>query len=279
MARRNEKPHRIRKLFKRVFLVLVLLLLAVVAESYLKLYFVNSPALPKPPKLITASPVDLNQIIGFSKFRSCNGQDYSGKNDQGIIENKRTMKMSVFPANELRNKLHVIKIYAPFDGKITFIFQENGTDKQPSYQIYVQSSKQPDYAITFFHSDPLPGTQIGSKINAGQLLAYAHVRGDTDFDIALHHLDHTMLMQDVGELFNMPILPLPKNGYLMPFTNYLSSKVAADFNAVGFDLNNMVISKQYRDNHPCNFNAPTVDNDYQFLPGKARSGQTNLRVQ
>lgn len=279
MAKRIEQRHRKRKFILKSLLVLIILLLIVIAESFVKLYYVNSPALPKPPKIITANPVDLSQIIGFSKFRSCSGHDFSGKNDQGIIESGRSMKMYVIPDDSLKDKLHVIKIYAPFDGKIAFMFQEGGADRQPSYQIYVQSAKQPDYALNFFHTDPLPGTKIGNKVNAGQLLAYAHVRGAADFDIAFHRLDSGVLVQDIGGLFGMPFLPLPKYDYLMPFTNFLSPKVAAEYKAAGFNLDNMTISKQYRDKHACDFNAQPVDSDYQFLSGRTINNLSGSHTQ
>ena len=62
---------------------------------------------------ITANPLDLSQIKSISRFRSCEGHNYSGQNANGEEETYRTMKHYLGSVDQLAQTDQRVKIFAP----------------------------------------------------------------------------------------------------------------------------------------------------------------------
>lgn len=181
---------------------------------------------------ITANPLDLSEISYISPFRSCMGHDYSGKNVIGERENNRSMKHYIGLKNS--NPGSRTKVFAPFDGNIIQVDSEQSSSDT---QVWIRPNSADEFIFVFFHIDLVPGLTKGSRVQSGQLIGYATIKmkGDS-FDIGL---------KKTG-IFTGP------NIFDSPF-NYMTSEVLKDFEKKGITLQNAIISKDYRDNQPCQF--------------------------
>lgn len=242
------------------------LFLIVVLDTVIRTYLVNGKPLPAPAKFITATPVNLEQIAGISKFRSCQGHDMSGKGSSGIIEGNRSMKHYFAPREELKEKLDVIEIRSPFDGQI--VYQQ---PSQKGREMMVAPDADKKWAVIIFHILPLDGYKSGRQVKAGELLGYAHVQGRHDFDIALTHTDGGLLLERVLQLTRgSPHFMLPKGNYMVSPFDYMTEDVLQEFKTAGFDPEKMQYSQEYRDKNPCDFDkAGLATDDWQYLPGFA----------
>lgn len=261
---------KLRKYILLPLLVLLALLAVVVGESALRLFFINGSPLPPPKqKLITAVPFNLEQIAGISKYRSCQGHDYSGKAADGVIENNVSMKHYIVPRSELTDQLGVTEIRSPMDGKVVYSFYEG-----KGSQIFISPASDPDWAVVLIHVDMLPGVKVGSQVKAGQLLGHANTKGRHDFDLAVHHADSWVLAEDIARLLTgSPFVSLPKVGYTDSAFNHMTDEVLAEFKAAGFDPNNMAYTRDFRSQHPCNFDDFQANkDDWQYLPGQSPYG-------
>lgn len=257
-----------KKILKVTFILLAVffgLLLIVVADALIKTNFVNGKPVPTPAtKLVVASPVNLDQIVGISKFRSCQGHDNSGKGPEGIVENNRSMKHYFAPPASIREQLGVIEIFAPFDGKIVHRFPgSHGSE------IMIAPEADRSWAMIVFHIDLLPGYDLGKQVMAGELIGHANVKGRHDFDIGFAYADRSLLIENVLAVFTgSPHFMLPKSSYLTSVFDHMAPEVLAQFKQAGFNTDNMQYSREFRDANKCDFdNAAYIPGDWQYLPG------------
>ena len=173
---------------------------------------------------ITANPLDLTQIKSLSKFRSCVGHDYSGRNAYGEKETDRSMKHYIAPTQPPGQ----VKIFAPFNGEVAYI--DPGA---VGVRVHLSPDAASDANFIFFHVDLLPAfNQEGSIIIAGQHIGYVDE-------------DHLAVNFDIGmRIFGSNQLTVS------PF-NYMSSDVLAEYSARGITLENIIKSKADRDSDPC----------------------------
>jgi hypothetical protein len=125
---------------------------------------------------IVANPLNLSEILEFSRFRGCYGHDWSGQNDQ--------------------------KVYAPFNGTVTKYYgEQDGGD----YALEMRGDHAGKWIFMFGHVFIEPGLEIGSRVMAGELVGRAPITSyydGTEF----------ALMQDIstepGEGLFMKAAPL-----------------------------------------------------------------------
>ncbi len=210
-------------------------------------------------KFIVANPLDLTQIKGFSKYRSCAGHDYRGKTarDDKKESTPRSMKHYVKVKEQFMGKNGAVKAIAPFDGRISNI-EKNDPERKPyDQQVWLTpdtGSKSPrQWHFVFFHIDLKDGLQQGSAVKAGEVIGTAYMtRGpenSTDnFDIAVK--------------FTRPMAPPAID---IPLS-HATDEVLAEYEAYGATLSDFVISKEYRDAHLCPTTGKSLSGDVFFPP-------------
>ncbi len=196
----------------------------VVNEWYNKI--INSEEKGQETKLIVANPIDLSQITRISKFRSCAGHDYSGLNINLEKEPISSMKHYIAANKQLIGAKDTVKIFAPFDGKITEILESDGK------QIFISANKAPKWQFIFFHTSPLPNIQVGASVKAGQLIGQGYMREWDGFDIAFKQFSFRR------EIFDSPFM-------------HMSNEVLKEYELRGVTIENIIILKEFRENNPC----------------------------
>lgn len=202
-------------------------------------------------KYITASPIDLRQIESISRFRSCEGHDYSGQNFAGEVERDRSMKHYVLPKAELRRSDNKVKMFAPFDGKVGSVVMpvattDTGPGKTRGGSINLVTPLDRYVAVELGHIKLAADYKKGDKVKAGQFLGYAVVPDEwNDFDLVLRSIHY-------GRSEN----------YLFVFDsifNHMTDAVLAEYAAVGLTPQKLIYPKELRDQNPCNFPPPETD--------------------
>src|SRR3989344_44974 len=78
-------------------------------------------------RFITANPLDITQIDGFSKYRSCMGHDFRAPDLSGEVEaTPRSMKHYVMVKPEFHGTIDKVSAFAPFDGIISVVDDDLG---------------------------------------------------------------------------------------------------------------------------------------------------------
>ena len=211
-------------------------------------------------KFIISNPLDLSQVVGFSKYRSCAGHDFrnpvaaTGKKE----DTPRSMKHYVMVRDGLRGKNGVVKALAPFDGKISEIDVDMGGPEDQQVWLTPDSINPEQWHFVFFHIDLEDGLKKGSAVKAGQLIGTANLARGPDgatgnFDIAVK-LTRPMRTPAVDA----------------PFA-HMSPSVLDEYAKHGITESNTIISKEVRDASPC----PTVaggDGPDIFFPSQWSAG-------
>lgn len=258
----------------------VLLILVVFAILNVLKFITNrmpSVANSKDDIFITASPVDLSQIQKISALRSCMGHDYSGLNINEEKEDTRSMKHYVQPLQKYNGTSDKVKIFAPFDGTVGRV-QENQDQlraKDPRFggigiAFYPDSSKL--WTMEFGHVYPFPSLKNGSKVKAGELIGYAYVmENGSSFDLALWlDKEGARTFRDDGTQI------------LDSMLNHMPPPVLAEFSKYGVGKENLIVSKEFRDAHPCKEDKPFTNargqTEVKFVQNGA-DGMTELKPQ
>lgn len=196
------------------------------------------------PKFVTANFIDLSKIYSISKFRSGAGHDFSGGG-----EICRSMKHYIKPQPDAAADLYMqqhqgfpaqpdgktdIDIYAPFDGTITQIDEEV---HPVGKQIYMIPDKASAFTVRLFHVYPVPGITAGvlgiggTHVKAGQKIGVIAAHSDTDISV---------------QIGNMPW----NDSYVSVF-DVMTDSVFSAYQSRGVtSKSDLIISKQYRDEHP-----------------------------
>ncbi len=208
-------------------------------------------------KFIVVNPLDLSQISGFSKYRSCMGHDYRGPTvREGKKESTpRSMKHYIKVKEELAGKNEVIKAIAPFTGEISNIEKRDPERKPYDQQVWIapDSPSPRVWNFVFFHIDLRDDLKEGSKVQAGEVIGTAHMtRGPqnyTDnFDMAVK-LTRPMAAPAIDE----------------PFL-HMTDEVLAEYAQYGINPTNIAISKEYRDANLCPTTGDSLAGDVYFPP-------------
>lgn len=201
---------------------------------------------------ITSNPINLSQIESISKFRSCAGHDYSGKNTNGEKETQRSMKHYLQPLDSLKGT-NEIKVFAPFDGKITEVNEE-----ERGAQVWIKS-KTENWNFIFFHINLIPTLKKSSEVKAGELIGNAVVTRDShDFDIGLKKFE------GFNQIFDSPFV-------------HMSEPVLKEYASKGITPEKIILSKQERDTNPCTFGGIKSE-DWIDLSGSLISSESNQKV-
>lgn len=179
---------------------------------------------------LTALPVDLSQIAEISKFRSCNGHDFSGYDTDGQLETTRSMKHYFGPISSLAGATGQVKVYAPIDGTINRMDPEQS---RRGTQLWIGANEY-SWNVILFHLDPTAGISVGTQVKAGQLVGYANLTNAFNFDIAYQRPHPNAQAWDEDSIFN-----------------HMSPSVSAAFAAHGVNTSNVIVSKAARDASPC----------------------------
>lgn len=189
-------------------------------------------------KFITANPLDLSEISSLSKFRSCMGHDYSGKNTSGETETNRSMKHYI----TLKEGIEKAKAFAPFDGEVSSIEQP-----ERGYQVWLKPDANSNFAFIFFHLEPQ--VKKGDKVKAGEQIGYGLIVGEGgNFDMTIKGF----------EGFGGPKI------FDSPFY-HMTDEVLSEYQQKGITLENIIISKDNRDKNPCTFGQGSGQNEQVSL--------------
>ena len=216
------------KWFRWIILVIIIFVLFAVGAYILEnRKFENS----RYAKFITASPIDLDQIDRISYVRSCAGHDYSGENIDGELEKNRSMKHYAIPMETFNHTNNQVKIFAPWEGKITKI---EAASKAGSTGSSIYFSKD-GWWFEIGHVIPRLGLRAGQRVKSGELVGYAEPVDGSAFDLQFYHSGrHIDWLKGIDS-----------------YMNHLAPNVETYYAKYGLTPENMVISKNYRDQNPC----------------------------
>lgn len=202
-------------------------------------------------KYVTASPFDLNQIESISRFRSCEGHDYSGQNFAFEPEADRSMKHYVMPRSEFKRSDNKVKMFAPFDGEVGSIVMpepsaDTGAGKTRGGSMNLITPLDRYVTVELGHIKLANKLKKGDKVKAGELLGYAVVPDEyNDFDLIVRAIHY-------GRSEN----------YIFMFDslfNHMTDGLIAEYTAYGLMPEKLIYPKTLRDQNPCNF--PPSDTD------------------
>lgn len=197
-------------------------------------------------RFITSNPIDLEQIERISQFRSCIGHDYSGYNTDGELEKNRSMKHYLEPKTEYTDSTDKVKIFAPFDGFISEITQEQS---ERGSQVWIDSSKTQGYYFVFFHVGLEDGLKIGSQVTSGELIGYADLENAENFDIALKKVNEH---GDAIDTYDSPL-------------NHMTKSVYREYSQKGITTSTVILSKEDRDKILCEFGVRSDETEWVSL--------------
>lgn len=210
-------------------------------------------------KFIVVNPIDLSQITGLSKYRSCVGHDFrapvitTGKKEA----TPRSMKNYIKVKEELKGKNGVVKAIAPFDGKITNIANWEEVKLPEDMEVWLAPDGDPknprQWNFIFFHIDLRDDLKKGSKVKAGEVIGYAYLtRGP----------ENSTDNFDMSVKFTRPMFPPVID---VPLAHVVD-EVLAEYKALGATLTDMEISKEYRDQNSCPITGEERLGDIFFPP-------------
>lgn len=212
-------------------------------------------------KFILINPLDLSQIKGFSKYRSCMGHDYRGPTVQTDEKESspRSMKHYILVNDELKGKDNIVKAIAPFDGEISHIELKEPNSQPSDRQVWLtpdthSNIKSPrQWHFVFMHIDMRDDLKEGSKIKAGEVIGTAKLaRGEenstNNFDMAVKFTR-----------------PMKEPEIDVPFAHF-SDSVMAQYQKYGIKLADVEIPQQFRDQNPCPLTDKSWGGDVYFPP-------------
>ena len=229
----------------KIKITLIILGILIVGGLGIAMAIFSSPLSPEKlnRRFITSNPLDLSQIAGFSKYRSCAGHDF--RNPTAAASKKedtpRSMKHYVKVRGNLRGKNGVVKALAPFDGKISEIDDDMGGPDDRQIWLTPDSISPVQWHFIFFHIDLDDSLKKGSSVKAGQIIGAANLArgpdGATDnFDIAVK----------ITRPMRTPAVDAP--------FAHMTQDVLDEYAKYGITESDVLISKEKRDAAPC----PTI---------------------
>lgn len=197
-------------------------------------------------KYITASPVDLSQIQGLSKYRSCAGHVRDGYNFNQELENDRSMKHYFYPILAYQGTLDKVKLFSPVDGEITYIDYEKdkvGGRPQNGGGLHISPTMDKNASVVLGHIYTVKDYMVGDMVNAGELVGYASL-GEKGFDF-----DVDLSTQGGTGAYN-------GREVLGSIFDHMTPEVLSEFAKYGITPENTKFTKEYRDAHTCNYPEP-----------------------
>lgn len=211
------------------------------------IFFSVKSARSEPAPQIVSNFTNLDKIEKISKYRSCAGHVTVPQDGK---ESRRNMKHYFWVKPEY-NKENTVEIYSPYDGYVSVLRSEPGLNLEG--EIWIRSKSNlvflPPIGVWQFsvqHIDVIKDLKMGSEVKAGELIGYAALsekRGNS-FDIVFG---------------KMNIIPQKIDNWTAPFTdldsvfNHMSDEVFAKYEQKGILRDNIIISKEKRDQTLCEY--------------------------
>lgn len=266
------KPHHVRAVFWAISLFLILGLVAAyvtwsrVAMDYVReagqggvfgvdrysesgaaavTYGLRPYRLPEAPAepaerlaFITMSPVSLKEVESISPFRSCEGKRFGLTDINGSSEPKSSMRHIVRIKKQYAGNASV---FAPYNGEIVRI-DESSASFGPRF--ILERRPWNGWSATFENVILSAGLAEGSKVLAGEKIG--KVTGDS-FSVALQQFDNLakLVYREAGPLLDVAHLNLDS---IFP---HMSESVRRAFSLAGYTEDEMVVSRQEREDEPC----------------------------
>lgn len=213
-------------------LILFLLLVVFIAIK-------NNESL-EPPELVK-NFVDLDKVKQITKYRSCAGHTTVPQDGR---EMRRNMKhyITLYPQYQKEN---FVEIYAPYDGYIALVMNEE-IWIAPGEKSLLSLLPMNRWMFSFIHVKPKEGLGIGSKVNAGEVIGYGtfliNELGYPSFDVTYGTMS---IPPKKVDSWNSPY------GKLDSIFNHMSPQLLVLYEQKGVTPQNIIISKEERDNDPC----------------------------
>lgn len=226
-------------------LVKVVIVIALVSVGVALVTVVSSKNHKGPQPMITAHFVDLEKVEKISKFRSCQGHIVV---PQDQSESRRNMKHYILLKPQYFGGGKVA-IYSPIDGVIKSI------GKRPEMGLEGEiwlGSPDNDWDVSIQHLIISSDLAEGEKVRAGQRIGQAADKGvDVVYGVGAREVKFI-------------------EGYQSPYTaldsiyNHSSAAVLSDYAGKGAKLTDLVYSREFRDQNPCELEGVGGQlNDYQ----------------
>lgn len=195
----------------------------------------------EPPQLVT-NFVDLHTVKRITKFRSCAGHTTVPQDGR---EMKRNMKHYVTLSPEYHAE-NLVEVYAPYDGYIALLFGKEEMWIAPGKKALLTLLPINRWMFSVTHVKPRQGLQMGDTVKAGELIGYGTFSlsepGNPNFDVVYG---------------KMSIPPKKVDNWPSPFSdldsvfNHMSPEVLSQYENRGITRENIIITKERRDNDPC----------------------------
>lgn len=215
-------------------------------------------------KFIVANPVDLTHIESISKFRSCYGHDYSGKNVDGEEEGISSMKHYYRSTLDVSPSTDKVAVRAPYNGAIMRV-SESGSGPN---DIQFRFANENGWQMVFFHIASNPNIKQGAQFEAGEVIGYANLNTNTGpfptFDISLERIK---MSPEVFRAFQENPQEAQKKFVTLasPF-NYMTNELLAEYEEKGITPENIIVTKEDRDADPCPTAATSRGPNVDFAP-------------
>ena len=209
---------------------------------------------------IKSNFVDLDKVVAISKYRSCLGHVVVPADGS---ETKRAMKHYFKVKIEFIGTDDKVEIFAPFDafiGELSYgercreWHSEEGQKCSGSgemwlYPIEAKEKVPPElmWGLNIIHIKFLPEFRVGDEVREGQLLGYGDFVGGekyNTFDIVIAKKARESKTIDG---WNCPYAELES------VFNFMSGEVLKEYEKRGITKDNIIFSKEYRDNNECSY--------------------------
>ena len=190
-------------------------------------------------RFITVNPLDLSQIEGFSKYRSCMGHDFRAPSLSGEKESTpRSLKHYVMVKPKFHGTVDKVSAFSPFDGTISVIDDDLGGPGDQQIWLTPDSISPRQWHFVFFHINLKEGLKKGSAVKAGDLIGTANLRRGPDnitsnFDIAVKFTR-----------------PMHRSAIDAPL-NHAVQNVLDEYREYGVSANDFIIPEKERDAVAC----------------------------
>lgn len=192
---------------------------------------------------VTSSVVEPSYIMKVSKYRSCCGHKYGN-------EKNRSMKHYFTPKSDLPANNTTIPLYAPFDGNIINIQDEEqrlvcyGDAKRGKF-VDIMARANPNQYVRIFHVNPMVET---GKVKSGDFIGYADLRGCENSD--------PMIVKTTPDPIDVAF-HIVRDNFKSVF-EVMSDSVSTLWEGYGVSKDNIILSSDYRDAAPCDFSTQAL---------------------
>lgn len=227
-------------MIKKILLGIVILILLLASIVFSSIIY-NGRL--EPPQLV-ANFVDLNKVRQITKFRSCAGHTTVPQDGR---EMKRSMKHYIMLYPEYY-KENFVQIFAPYDGYIALLFGNEEIWIAPERKSWLAILPINQWMFSLTHVKPREGLKMGDKVKAGELIGYGTFSvsepGVPSFDAVYGKMS---IPPKKVDNWNSPF------GDLDSVFNHMDEKVLEEYERKGVTRENIIISKEERDNNPCTY--------------------------